>query len=98
MGEFAVLGTLAISGVLTALSVFIFLCFLNIRKVAGYHLWFDAVFSIALVLLYAGTFSGMITAFFGGLTLSLLLFFTKIFFGYWRWYPRYGWRFFPGLI
>jgi hypothetical protein len=98
MIEFAVIGTLAVAGILTALSVFIFLCFLDIRRVAGYHLWFDALFSIALVIVYAGTFSGMVTAFFGGLTLSILLVAVKYLFGYWKWYRRWGWRFFRGVF
>ena len=96
--SFAVIGTLAVSGVLTAISVFIFLCFLDIRKVAGYHVWFDMFFSVALVFAYAGTFSGMITAFAGGLSLSIMLYGTKLLLGYARYYRRWGWRYFPGVV
>ena len=94
---FEVFGTLAIAGVLTAVSVFILLCFLNIRKVVGYHILIDVVFSILMVVVYAGTFSGMITAFCGGLTLTILLWGTKLIMGYALWYPKYGWRYFPGV-
>lgn len=90
-----VVGTLALSGVLSALSVFIFAMFIGIHKVVGYHLWVDAVFSVILVVVYAGTFSGMITAFTGGLALSLMLFLTKKSIGYGRW-TRNGWRYYPG--
>lgn len=93
-----VVGTLGISGILTAVSVYIFFLFMNIRKVVGYHLWIDMIFSILMIVLYAGTFSGMITAFTGGLTLSLLLYGTKKLIGYARYYRRWGWRYFPGII
>jgi len=96
--EFAVLGTLAVSGVLTAISVYAVLLFFDIRKVAGYHVWVDILFSVLLVLVYAGTFSGMITAFAGGLTLTILLVLTKHTIGYAKWYRRYGWRYFAGIL
>lgn len=93
-----VAGTLALSGILTAISVFVLLCFFDIRRVAGYHVWIDIFFSVGLVAVYAGTFSGMITAFFGGLTLSIMLLAVKYLMGYARWYKRWGWRYFAGMI
>jgi len=93
-----VAGTLALSGILSAISVFILLCFFDIRRVAGYHVWVDLTFSLGLVIVYAGTFSGMITAFTGGLTLSLMLLSVKYLMGYARWYRHWGWRYFPGAI
>ena len=95
---YEVMGTLAVSGMLSAISVYIFFLFMDIRKIAGYHLWFDAAFSVLLIVVYAGTFSGMITAFAGGLTLSIMLFATKHLIGYARWYRKWGWRYFPGLV
>lgn len=92
---FAMTGTLAVPGMMTALSIYIFLCFLNIRKVVGYHLLFDASFSIALVFAYSGTFSGMATAFMGGLFFSFLLYFTRLWLGYAKLTTK-GWRYFAG--
>jgi hypothetical protein len=89
--------TLTLAGVMSAVSVFILLCFFDIRKVVGYHVFIDVVFSILMVIVYAGTFSGMITAFTGGLTLTALLWTTKWLIGYARWYKEWGWRYFPGV-
>lgn len=94
---FEVLGTLAVAGVLTAIPVFILLCFLDIRKVVGYHIIVDVAFSIAMIVVYAGTFSGMVTAFFGGLTLTFLLYATKLILGYATWHSGLGWRYYPGI-
>ena len=92
-----VLGTLTIAGVLSAVSVFIVLMTLGIRKAAGYHIWIDVIFSVAFVFVFAGTFSGMITAFTGGLTLTVLLLIVRWTMGYARYYRKWGWRYFaPG--
>ena len=91
---FEALGTLAIAGVLSAISVFVLLWLIDIRKCCGYHIIIDVVFSVGLTIIYAGTFSGMITAFVGGLALSIMLYTTKRMMGYAKYYRRYGWRYF----
>jgi hypothetical protein len=101
--EFAVVGTLALSGLLSAVSVYIVLLCLDIRRVVGYHLVVDVTFSVLLVVVYAGTFSGMITAFAGGLSLSLMLLLTKLLIGYAQYYKADGedkwrWHYFAGWI
>jgi len=88
--SFALMGTLALSGVLSAVSVVALLALFDLYKVAGYHLLVDVIFSTVLVIVYAGTFSGMITAFFGGLTLSIFLYLFNRMCGYKK-LTRTGW-------
>ena len=92
---FAFAGTLAMPGIMTAVSVYVVLCFLDIRKVVGYHIWVDVLFSVMLVFAYSGTFTGTATAFMGGLFFSFLLYFTRKWLGYAKW-TRHGWRYFAG--
>ena len=85
---------LILAGVASALGFYVILLMLDIRKVCGYHVWWDIAFSAGLLLLYQGTFSGMVTAFVGGLSLSLLLAATKYLNGFKR-RERGGWYFYP---
>ena len=93
---FALTGTLMVPGVMTAIAALVPLCFLDIRKVAGYHIIVDVLFSVALVFTYAGTFSGMVTAFIGGLFFSFALLFLRKWFGYALWSWKNGWVYTPG--
>lgn len=93
---FALTGTLMVPGIMTAIAVLVPLCFLDIRKVAGYHILVDVLFSVALIFTYAGTFSGMVTAFIGGLFFSFTLFFLKKFLGYAKWSWKDGWVYHVG--
>lgn len=79
------------SGALSAVGFYVVLAQLDLKKVCGYHLWFDVFFSALLLVLYRGTFSGMVTAFAGGVTLTLLLWLTRGLIGFKTWNWRRGW-------
>lgn len=95
---FIATGTLALPGLLTALSVFAAMLLSGqLLKIVGYHVWVDIIFSVGLCLMYAGTYNGMIAAFIGGLTLSILLWLVNRIFGYYRWsWNEFKWIFHTG--
>jgi hypothetical protein len=80
------------AGVLSALGFYLILLQMDIRKVCGYHVAFDVGLSILLILLYQGTYSGMVVGFVGGVTLTGLLWFTKGLIGFKR-YEHGEWRY-----
>lgn len=49
----------------------------GVRKVITYDIFFDVLITFFLVIVLAGTFSGMIAALFGGLLVSVVLFIMK---------------------
>ena len=71
-----------VSGIAAALTVFVLLWQVDIRKFAGYHAYVDVAFTVLLFVLFNGTYSGTMTAVAGGLTLTVLLLATKYFHGY----------------
>ena len=67
-----------ILGFLFATGKFLLLCkFMPMRKVLHFDKWIDLFFTIAVPIMFHGTFSGMVTAVFSGLFLSLYLFIAK---------------------
>jgi hypothetical protein len=63
---------------LLATGKFILICkFLPIRKVLRFDKYIDLFFTLVLPIAFYGTFSGMVTAVFSGLFLSLYLFIAK---------------------
>jgi hypothetical protein len=59
---------------LLATGKFLLICkFLPLRKVLRYDKYIDLFFTIVLPIAFHGTFSGMVTAIFSGLFLSLYL-------------------------
>lgn len=67
---------------LFATGKFILLCkFMPLRKVLYFDKWIDLFFTIAVPAMFYGTFSGMVTAVFSGLFLSLYLFIAKLIVG-----------------
>ena len=85
--------TLLITGMLTALGVWIILLKLGIRKVLNFEVPIDVTFTIGLVMYMAGTFSGIMTGVVAGIALSLLLALSKKMWGVekinWkRWFKR----------
>lgn len=58
---------------------FILICkFLPLREVLYFEKWIDLFFTIVLPMVFFGTFSGMVTAVFSGLILSLYLAIARI--------------------
>lgn len=63
---------------LLATGKFLLICkFLPLRKVLRYDKWIDLFFTVVLPIAFHGTFSGMVTAVFSGLFLSLYLLVAK---------------------
>jgi hypothetical protein len=59
---------------LLATGKFILICkFLPLREVLYFEKWIDLFFTVVLPIAFFGTFSGMVTAVFSGLILSLYL-------------------------
>ena len=71
-----------IPGMAAALTMYLLMWQLDIRKFAGYHAWVDCMFTVLLFVAFNGTYSGTMTAVSGGLTLTALLLGTKFFHGY----------------
>ena len=64
---------LILGGVFTALGFLIPLFAIGIRRVLRFSIWVDISFSAVLVLIFYGSFAGMITAMSAGITLSTVL-------------------------
>lgn len=63
---------------LFATGKFILICkFFPLKKVLYFDKWIDLFFTIAVPAMFHGTFSGMVTAVFSGLFLSLYLLIAK---------------------
>lgn len=72
-------------GLLSAVAIYIFLLKLptNARqRLLGIDLVLDIIVTITLMIMFAGTYSGMAAAVFGGLIFSGLLIVSKALFGY----------------
>lgn len=79
-------GTIAAFGLL-------FLAFkLGWRKVVAYDIFFDILITSVLMTMFAGTYSGMIAAMFGGLLVSVILFALKQFVAYEKFVMRGGFK------
>lgn len=63
---------------LSALAFFILMWKVKLEFFAKYHWQTDIVVSALLMYLFAGTFSGMVTALVGGIFLSIFLFISRL--------------------
>lgn len=67
-----------ILGFLFATGKFLLMCkFMPMKKLLYWDKWIDLFFTCVLPVAFYGTFSGMVTAIFSGLFLSLYLFIAK---------------------
>lgn len=66
-----------LAGIIAALGMLFLLFKFGVRKVITYDILFDVLITFFLVIVLAGTFSGMIAALFGGLIVSVVLFIMK---------------------
>ena len=64
-------------GIISALGLLLLALKIAGRKVIGMDIWFDIAITITLMIMFAGTFSGMAAAMFGGLFVTILLFIMK---------------------
>jgi uncharacterized membrane protein YkgB len=70
---------MAAAGCLTAVGVFILLVKLGLKNVLPFEVFIDVGVTIGLSILFKGTYSGLMAAIIGGITLSLLLTISKLF-------------------
>lgn len=70
------------AGWVSALAFYIIFWKVGIRRVCGYDIAADIGSTVLLMLMFAGTYTGMIAAVIAGLMLSVLLIVTKRFTGY----------------
>jgi len=66
-----------LAGIIAAAGMLFLLFKFGVRKVITYDILFDVLITFFLVIVLAGTFSGMIAALFGGLLVSVVLFIMK---------------------
>ena len=91
-------------GLFTAIGFFVFVMKLPVpirSKLLGFDLLLDIAATLAMMLAFAGTFSGMSAAILGGLIFSAMLITAKWLFGYetatWQ-HGRIYWTTHPGLF
>ena len=65
----------------TAISIFIVMWKLDIKKFTGYSGLTDLTLMIILIAVFMGTFSGMVTGMIAGIILSVFLYLAKMFVG-----------------
>lgn len=61
------------AGLLTAIGVIWILCRMNIKRVAGYALFWDVGLTAFLTFIFIGTYAGMVTGMLAGLLISVFL-------------------------
>jgi len=66
-----------LAGIIAAAGMLFLLFKFGVRKVINYDIFFDVLITFFLMIVLAGTFSGMIAALFGGLLVSVVLFIMK---------------------
>ena len=91
------------SGVLTAIGIVVVVGKFSrntLEKILGYDYIFDGIITLGLPVLFAGTYSGVMTGIVTGLSISFILWVAKNTIGYqkyekgkWKKYPR-KWTFF----
>ena len=64
-------------GIISALGLLLLALKVGGRKVIGMDIWFDIAITITLMVMFAGTFSGMAAAMIGVLFVTVLLFIMK---------------------
>jgi len=64
-------------GIISALGLLLLALKVGGRKVIGMDIVFDIAITITLMIMFAGTFSGMAAAMIGGLFVTILLFIMK---------------------
>ena len=88
------------AGIVSAIAILFLLLKLDIQKVCGYDVFVDIFATGLLMLIFSGTYSGMMAAIIGGAIISVTLWLTKTTIGFkrlrytsdkhfhWRYYSR----------
>tara|TARA_Y100001937_G_C7108956_1_gene326551 strand:+ start:1387 stop:1671 length:285 start_codon:yes stop_codon:yes gene_type:complete len=66
-----------LAGIIAASGMLFLLFKFGVRKVITYDIFFDVLITFFLMIVLAGTFSGMMAALLGGLIVSIVLFVMK---------------------
>lgn len=66
-----------LAGLIAAAGMLFLLFKFGVRKVITYDIFFDVLITFFLMIVLAGTFSGMMAALLGGLVVSVVLFIMK---------------------
>ena len=64
-------------GIISALGLLLLALKIGGRKIIGMDIYLDIAITITLMIMFAGTFSGMAAAMIGGLFVTILLFIMK---------------------
>lgn len=72
---------LILSGLIVTLTTLALLARTNLRRWLGYSSFVDVAFTVILVVLFAGTYSGVVAAAFSGLWMSALLLILRRYLG-----------------
>ena len=65
------------AGLVSAVGIILLLLRFNIRRIAGYGAFWDVAISGVLVLMFIGTYAGMMTGLFAGVIVSAFLHLVK---------------------
>lgn len=91
-------GTLIALGLLSALSIFVVMCRINVKRFMGYPALVDVATCIFLMQALHGSFGGMVAAITGSLFFSAFIWVYRKLFGYERWLGKRGWVRFDGAF
>jgi len=61
------------AGLLTAIGIIWILCRMNLKRVAGYALFWDVTLTSLLAFIFIGTYAGMVTGIMAGVIVSIFL-------------------------
>lgn len=81
-----------------ALAMFIIMVKVGLRKVLGYDVYVDIGCTFALIIMFNGTVTGMISATLAGVILSIFLFISKLIIGFEKYIEvngEYTWVYHP---
>ena len=79
-----------VAGLFSAAAILFLLMKFNMRKVLGFDIIVDCAATAFLIIIFAGSFAGMMSAVIGGAVISITLFFAKKALGHDR-LTRRGW-------
>lgn len=80
---------LAIVAAAIAVGFFIVMFKMGLRRVLGYDLFVDVSLTVLLMMMFSGSFSGMVVALMSGLVISVVLLVLRKFIGYEKYEERY---------
>lgn len=81
----------AVAGICVVVTAFSMMARFHLLRWLAYNNVLDIAFTIAMIVMLHGTFSGIIAASFAGAVMSLALYFARYSFGYER-LERSGWK------